>query len=466
MKCQKCGAELISGHLYCDICGSEYQIVPDFEPEIENSIAQSMSGISESIESDKIQEVSPVATKYKKKSTPSFSMILFCVFICSIFLYLGYSKYIHSTNYQNKQALEAFHNLDYYKAAQIYENLRKSNTDDAYWYIKEAEMKLILEKKEEAYELALLAIQLNRNTDKAYEFLISYLEKEKNYLELNKILQQCNYNDIKEKYKEYLCKIPSINYESGLYHETLELSFEEDFPGTIYYTLDNDMEPTSKSKEYITPIKLGNGQHTLKVIYENAYGIFSDIAVYEYEIVSEIPMAPIVNLDSGTYHNAEWIKIDIEDGTRVYYTTDLTHPTQESLEYITPIPMPLGESHFNFIAISEKGISGSVTQRNFLLDMKIGITIEEAENLLVQKLISIGHILDKNGAVKDRYGVFRYFYKFPISETEINYYVFEEHYLENQINNPLKHFYAVDVIYGHVYKLISDENGNFTRIEI
>jgi hypothetical protein len=97
--------------------------------------------------------------------------------------------------------------------------------------------------------------------------------------------------------------------------------------------------------------------------------------------------------------------------------------------------------------------------------MKTNVTLEEAETLLVQKLISTGHILDKNGAVSGRYGVFHYFYKFPISETEVNYYVFEEHYMENQINNPLQHFYAVDVLYGNVYKLISDGNGNFTRIE-
>ena len=49
---------------------------------------------------------------------------------------------------------------------------------------------------------------------------------------------------------------------------------------------------------------------------------------------------------------------------------------------------------------------------------------EDAEIKLIEKLISVGHILDKNGAVSGRYGVFRYFYKFPISETNNNYYVF------------------------------------------
>ena len=50
MKCQNCGENMISGHLYCDACGAEYQIVPNFEPEIENSIAESLSDISDTIE--------------------------------------------------------------------------------------------------------------------------------------------------------------------------------------------------------------------------------------------------------------------------------------------------------------------------------------------------------------------------------------------------------------------------------
>ena len=63
MKCQKCGAQMVPGHLYCDICGAEYQIVPDFEPEIENSIAKSMSEVSEIIEEDK-QEKEAKITSY------------------------------------------------------------------------------------------------------------------------------------------------------------------------------------------------------------------------------------------------------------------------------------------------------------------------------------------------------------------------------------------------------------------
>ena len=122
-------------------------------------------------------------------------------------------------------------------------------------------------------------------------------------------------------------------------------------------------------------------------------------------------MSPSVNPTSGKYTQGSMIVVDVEEGTRVFYTTDLTKPTMESSEYTVPIPMPLGESRYNFIAYSEKGIAGSVTQRNYMLNMKTALSIEDAEIKLIEKLISVGHILDKNGAVSGRYGVFRYFYK-------------------------------------------------------
>ena len=65
MKCQKCGATLLAGHLYCDVCGAEYQIVPDFEPELEISMAKSLSGLSESIQE---KEKEPVPDIQEKKS--------------------------------------------------------------------------------------------------------------------------------------------------------------------------------------------------------------------------------------------------------------------------------------------------------------------------------------------------------------------------------------------------------------
>ena len=47
MKCPNCGEKLKKDFLYCEKCGEEIRIVPDFEPEIENSIIETLSAVAE-----------------------------------------------------------------------------------------------------------------------------------------------------------------------------------------------------------------------------------------------------------------------------------------------------------------------------------------------------------------------------------------------------------------------------------
>ena len=46
MKCPNCGAEMEEGKLYCEHCGEDIHIVPDFEPEVEYNMAQTLSDIA------------------------------------------------------------------------------------------------------------------------------------------------------------------------------------------------------------------------------------------------------------------------------------------------------------------------------------------------------------------------------------------------------------------------------------
>ena len=49
MKCTNCGADIPEGHMYCDACGREVHMVPEFEPEIENEIHRSLRGVGKHI---------------------------------------------------------------------------------------------------------------------------------------------------------------------------------------------------------------------------------------------------------------------------------------------------------------------------------------------------------------------------------------------------------------------------------
>lgn len=467
MKCQKCGAEMVPGHLYCDICGAEYQIVPDFEPEIENSIAESLSGIQKEIKNNASEKAETKNIEKKeaagKPVKPSFGLIFFFVLVFAAGMLFGMIKYTGSAAYLEQKARSAIRSEDYHQAAQLYERVRKKDPGNADWYLKEAECRLALEDKDSAYRLALLAIQAEENTASAYDFLLSYLQTEENYIEMKQILADCGEETILHKYWEFSGQTPAINYESGFYDHSLLLSFAEGYEGTVYYTLDEQIAYDA-SLIYEKPIPLGNGSHILSVVYENKYGITSDPAVYQYEIESEIPLAPLVSLENGTYEEAQFLTVEVEEGTRVFYTTDATIPTMESREYTGPIALPLGKTILNLVAYNGKGVAGEITQCQFVLNMKINLSQEEAKGILIQKLIASGHILDQNGALEDRYGVFGYFYKYPVSDSGSNYYIFEEHYLENQINNPLGNFYAVDVISGDVYQWVLDTAGEYRKI--
>ena len=45
MKCPNCGEEIKEGYLYCEKCGEDIHIVPDYEPEWELSLMQSVGEI-------------------------------------------------------------------------------------------------------------------------------------------------------------------------------------------------------------------------------------------------------------------------------------------------------------------------------------------------------------------------------------------------------------------------------------
>ena len=49
MKCPNCGKNIPEGHMYCDDCGTEINIVPDFEPEVENEISDYIMEVPSSV---------------------------------------------------------------------------------------------------------------------------------------------------------------------------------------------------------------------------------------------------------------------------------------------------------------------------------------------------------------------------------------------------------------------------------
>lgn len=72
MKCPKCNRELKEGNLYCEVCGEEIKIVPDFEPEIENSIEETLSSMADHINEVTSDDVLFESEESKKEEKETF----------------------------------------------------------------------------------------------------------------------------------------------------------------------------------------------------------------------------------------------------------------------------------------------------------------------------------------------------------------------------------------------------------
>ena len=126
MKCPKCGKELKDGQLYCEECGNEIQIVPDFDPEFELEIHETLSGLAEEIviqdKADQSKEnMGPKVWYQKIRSGKYFSII--GVILPALFILLsvfaGISTYqYNSYNFQINKAIQYAKAKNYEQAIQ------------------------------------------------------------------------------------------------------------------------------------------------------------------------------------------------------------------------------------------------------------------------------------------------------------------------------------------------------------
>ena len=58
MKCPRCGADMKEGQMYCEHCGREIQIVPEFDPALETSLHKALSDVGTQI-AEKASEDKP-----------------------------------------------------------------------------------------------------------------------------------------------------------------------------------------------------------------------------------------------------------------------------------------------------------------------------------------------------------------------------------------------------------------------
>ncbi len=504
MKCPNCNRELKEGQLYCEACGEEIKIVPEFEPEIENSIEETllnMADIISEVEEDEIQSRVSVPSKKKKESFKVFTKeekkvkdtLLFeefpdddvfftddndeisddedfwdeeeiikftgngnltknivafwnksvvsklvvltsaLVAICLVVFLVGFiTKTIreNSYGYQIDQALTAAEIQDYDTAIMY---LEKALTIDS----SDIEMKYLLagyyDKNGETENAILVLKGLicgDTETDiNTYSKIFDIYSRQGNIIEISQLLSACEDEVILDMFGQYVANVPVFSEEAGSYDDVVHLKLTANTTGTIYYTV-NGGTPDTSSNVYTSPIFLESGYYTVKAIFVNSYGLVSDIVSKQYEINVTVPPKPVISVVSGTYDYPELISVEVPEGCTTYYTTDGTMPTQDSLQYKTPICMPLGESQFTFITYSADNVASepSMAMYKFNIPSTATVSAADAASFVTVHRFDMGGLMDTQGHLSTISGKLLYMCEAAVLLEDDVYYVIYEYY--------------------------------------
>ncbi len=413
MKCMNCGADIPEGMLICPDCGTEVQIVPDYNPlddVLAREVKGSVEGATRPIQTDDIRRYSSRREQQNSKSTRVLSqteldqiraermrrarqnaadseserrrqqalrkkrarkkrMQMIAIFSIFVVIVIGVSAILFYQNSydgvmrRGNKALES-NNLS--EAETCFRRAVRKDGTRAEGYVGLSNVYIEMDELDKAESLFLGAIGSQPLNDKLYSAVIEfYVETEQNE-KIPELLEGCE-PSVLEKMEQFQSQSPKFSLEEGKYSEVQQVALTGE--GTIYFTTDGS-EPTTDSLLYADPILIEEGTTVIKAIAVNAQGIPSLPASRTYTVELPVEDAPAVTPSTGQYTTPTQITIQVPEGYTAYYTMDNTIPSAASARYEGPIDMPEGRTFFAAVLISDSGKMTQVTKRNYVLSLE------------------------------------------------------------------------------------------------
>lgn len=480
MKCPKCGLDIPEGHMYCDNCGTEINFVPDFEPEVENEINATLSGVADELNKEerlrrerreKINEMIRLFfDKWHLIVATVVGVIAIVLIVMMIVVFSG-----NSALHYLREADKAKNAGKMDEAVAILVEANQNMPDNADIIFRLSDYYLEMGHQEDA-ALALMQITNSAafSDDRiitAYEGIISIYEQTGDYTRISEILNNTQDPLTEGLRAKYVPESPVITPAGGDYEGAIVVSIRKvnsSEGDVIYYTV-NGENPDNSSILYENDIILDtDGEYDLKAVCINGYGIPSEVVTARYIVSKTAPSAPEILEPSGEYNQNTMIVAVAEAGCSIFYTMDGSDPTVESKQYISPIPMPVGTSHYRFVAINNDGEVSEIVDREYHLVYTRLVSTEQAVNLLVSTLVRLDILLDNTGKVRGVDGHNEYIYNSIIEiEGAGEYYVVVENHVNNDMTQaPTGLIYAVNTHDGSVNRLGYDSSGKYTLITI
>lgn len=480
MKCPDCGYEIPEGHMYCDKCGKEISFVPEFDPEVENEINETLSGVADELnKEERLKEEKRQRRKeffkklFEKRLVICASLGAILILVLGIVAFVMFSD--KSSYYYIRKAEAARNTGNLSQAIEILEEGNVNLPDNSDIIFRLSDYYLESGDADNAVmTLRKITDSGNFGTDKinsAYESIISIYTQEQDYDKIAEFLNDTE-NEASQSFREkYIPLAPLLGVAGGEFDDSVIVTIlpqSQDEGDITYYTV-NDGDPDSSSIQYENEIVLDEeGTYIIKAATLNRYGISSEVVTDTFTVIKGTPSAPEIMEPSGDYNQNTMIVAVADAGCTIFYTTDGSDPTMESKQYISPITMPVGTSHYKFVAIDQEGQMSEIVERDYHLVFTRLISKEQAVNNLVSTLVRLDYLLDTSGKVRGVEGHNEYIYNTEIEiEGAGEYYVIVENHVANDGTvAPTGLIYAVNTHDGTVNRLGYDSSGKYTLITI
>ena len=486
MTCPYCGSEISDEHIYCDVCGKEFQIVPDFDYEVEEKISKSMEVIKEQVGQDTLVESTPLnenpEEEYFLEEDPNLiesvvrrlkgkklAMIIVGSVAALLFLLLivgiCHLVKVNSYDYQYNKALSSIEKGNYGVAADYLEKLLLKDNSNVENKMLLANCYIKSENLDSAIIILKEIIAEDKDNIEAYSKIISVYESQGRYDEMNALFEDCEEESVIQYFQSYVALEPVFSVESGVYTEMVVIKLTANANGTIYYTVDGSI-PNENCDVYTAPITLEeSGIYTISAVFVNHYGVSSDIVTNTYTVDLTTPDAPKVSLESGIYDVPQTIVVETSKYNKVYYTIDGERPNDTSLEYTSPLLLQLGTHIYQFVSYSQDGIPGEVTTCYYTLAMNTLFSGDEALRYSRQFLVNYGFIQDIEGHIEGKPGHNEYSINTAFIYNETPYFLVVEKYVDT-LGTAVStgNLYAFDANDTRFYRAFVETDGSY-RVE-
>lgn len=479
MTCPKCGNEIKEGHLYCDVCGEEIRIVPDFDETVDDPLKLSLTDvidtegvlqglekvatkeIAKEIDKEATKEIS-ISNKVDKESledTPDNKLLIKALVItgaiCAVLAILGIAinskvNSYYSVDSQYEKAFIQFEEAKYEDSIKTLKHAISIASDDTRLKLLLADDYYMLGKYDESNAVLYELLDQFPEDQSIYDKIIKNYEALSEYDEINNLLGNADDDKLNEDYSDYIVNDVNFSIPEGAYDDVQYLELTSLDGSTIYYTMDGTIADKT-SLVYSEPIELDNGEYIINAVAINEIGISSANIEKKYTIDYEIPEAPTVTQLESVYNVPINIEAKFADYDLCYYTVDGEDPTTEDTLYQGPIAMYIGKHTYKFAVINSKGVSSDVVSISASLDLITLVDMETATNNLISWKNSKGSS-DYTYECEQAY-----LYKDNV------YYIINEYSMDGEKKNQTGNHYAVDVLTGLTFRAILNKStGEYT----